>query len=84
MFDDPQEEVKRLQEKLLSAEDDGAWLDRELEEAHRLLGDLPAAKAAPKAVPQAVPQTVPVRNLANNFAVDYEDEAEEAEDAEAK
>ena len=72
MFDDPQKELKHLQDQLLAAEDDGAWLDRELAEAHRLLGDLPAEKP--------VPQAAPVRNFTNNFgAEDYEDENEEDE-----
>ena len=38
MFDDPQKELKRLEEQLL-AEEDGDWLDGELEAMHRLLGD---------------------------------------------
>ena len=68
MFDDPQ---KNLQ----TPQDDDDWLDKELAEVHRLLGDVPAE--------EPVPQTVPVRNFANNFgAVDYEDEPEESPDNE--
>jgi hypothetical protein len=40
MFDDPQKELKRLEEQLL-AEEDSDWLDNELEAMHRLLGDEP-------------------------------------------
>ena len=40
MFDDPQKELKRLEEQLL-AEEDSNWLDNELEAMHRLLGDEP-------------------------------------------
>ena len=65
MIDDPQKIIQ----------DDGAWLDKELEEVHRLLGDLP--KEAP------APQAAPVRNFANGYGTaDYEDEQDEAEDNE--
>lgn len=56
MFDDPQKELKHLQEKLLAAEEAGAWLDRELAEAHRLLGDLPAERPAPQVASRVAPQ----------------------------
>ena len=46
MFDDPRKELRRLEEQLLAEEDpgpdvpeDALWLDDELEEARRLLGD---------------------------------------------
>ena len=46
MFDDPRKELRRLEEQLLAEEDPGPdvpedtlWLDDELEEARRLLGD---------------------------------------------
>ena len=59
------------QNQPVTAQNDGDWLDRELAEAHRLLGDTPAEVPAP--------QAMPVRNFANNFgANDYEDEVDEA------
>ena len=64
MYDDPQKQP-------VTAQNDGDWLDKELAEVHRLLGDEPAAEATVKAAP--------VRNFANNFGMDdYEDECDEA------
>lgn len=45
MFDDPGKHLQRLERQLLEEEDN--WLDQELAEAHRLLGDeLPEAGPA--------------------------------------
>lgn len=38
MFDDPKQDLKRMEQELLSQEDDG-WLDRELADARRLLDE---------------------------------------------
>ena len=40
MFDDPRKELRRLEQQLLAEEEDD-WLDDELAEAHRLMGDDP-------------------------------------------
>ena len=70
MFDNPQKDLKRLQEELLAEEDANKWLDDELAETRRLLdGDPkpPAATAAEK-----------VRNFANGYGMaDYEDKPDE-------
>ena len=70
MFDDPQKNLGQLEKELLAEEDTNKWLDDELAETRRLLGEEPAAEAAP--------QEAPVRNFANGYgAADYEDEPEE-------
>lgn len=71
MFDDPQKNLGQLQKALLAEEDANKWLDDELADARRLLGEEPAA--------EEVPQEAPVRNFANGYGMeDYEDEPEEA------
>ena len=70
MFDDPQKNLGQLQKELLAEEDANKWLDDELTDARRLLGEEPAA--------EEVPQEAPVRNFANGYGLeDYEDEPEE-------
>lgn len=60
MFDDPSKELEKLQAQLLEQED---WFERELDSAKRMIGDMPAPKAAPaKANTQ---NGAPVRNDAN-------------------
>ena len=44
MFDDPSKELEKLQAQLLEEED---WFERELDAAKRMIGDMPAPKAAP-------------------------------------
>ena len=68
MFDDPREELKKLEQQLLAGEDQQTqepeedWFEKELQEAKALIGEprRPAA-AQPKQVPQHV------RNYANNY-----------------
>ena len=48
MFDDPNKELEKLQAQLLEQED---WFERELDSAKRMIGDMPAAKAAPARIP---------------------------------
>ena len=62
MFDDPSKELEKLQAQLLEDED---WFERELDAAKRMIGDMPASKAAPaKAAPK---NGAPVRNYANGY-----------------
>lgn len=48
MFDDPKQELEKLQAQLLEQED---WFERELDSAKRLIGDMPTPKAAPARTP---------------------------------
>ncbi len=63
MFDDPKRELKRLETELLQ-EEDGDWLDRELAQAHALLGDEPQE---PELDYREFTGTAPVRNYANGY-----------------
>ena len=72
MFDDPRRELQRLEKELLAEEED-AWLDEQLQEAHALLGDAPEPE-----VPRR--SAMPVRNFANGYGRDvpvFEEEEEE-------
>ena len=60
MFDDPNKELKQLEEKLLAEETDQAdWFEKELQEAKALIGET-SRKPAPAQNPQ-------IRNYANNY-----------------
>ena len=59
MFDDPKQELEKLQAQLLEQED---WFERELDSAKRMIGDMPAPKAKAAIQPEA-----PVRNYANGY-----------------
>ena len=54
MFDDPKKELEELEKKLLSPEND-EWLDKQLAEAHALMGDLPNAAPRPQDQPRVLP-----------------------------
>ena len=68
MFDDPREELKKLEQQLLAGEDQQTqnreedWFEKELQEAKALIGE-PRRPAAPQS--KQVPQDV--RNYANNY-----------------
>lgn len=69
MFDDPNKELKQLEEKLLAEEaDQNDWFEKELEEAKSLLGETDNKKR--KAAGAQNPQ---VRNFANNYGKDHAD-----------
>ncbi len=89
MFDDPQRELKRLENSLTSQQDD-QWLDEALADAHRLLGD--EAPHTRLDETQAFSRNAaPVRNYANGYGrgvnyyeepCDYDDGYEALEDNE--
>lgn len=59
MFDDPNKELKQLEERLLAEEADQAdWFEKELKEAKALIGETPR-KSAPVQNPQN-------QNISNN------------------
>ena len=90
MFDDPKKELQRLEQQLLQEEED-EWLDRQLEQAHALLGDEleePEEDMDATRVYRDLSGQLPVRNYANgygaqpmyDFEEEYADEAEEEEE----
>lgn len=71
MFDDPRKELQRMEAQLLASEQQPAapaqeddWLERELAEAHRLLGDDVPSGAASRS---DMDQTQVYRNYANGY-----------------
>ena len=98
MFDDPRKELRRLEEQLLAEEDpgpdvpeDALWLDDELEEARRLLGDeMPDDEEEEDEDPEPMVyrnfangygrrQSVPVRNR-DRFDRDLEEYSDQVHD----
>lgn len=78
MFDDPKEALRRLEQRLLAEEDrkgpeepefEEDWLEDELAEAHRLLGDDPDGDDDDDSYPAAPTrrQGSGVRNYANGY-----------------
>ena len=95
MFDDPQSELKRLEQQLLKEE--GSWLDRELEEAHQLLGDKDYYREPERDLENTQVfrrDQMPVRNYANNYGrgvnyhhsmiYDFEEEYRDQQEPEKK
>ena len=73
VFDDPKKELEQLQKQLLQ---DEAWFEKELDAAHRLLGDevvlknpagaqagVPGRRARTQAAVHAAPRPVPVQQV---------------------
>ncbi len=79
MFDNPKKELEQLENRLLAAEADGQWLDEELADAHRLLGDIDYEQQPRQdldATQVFRSAGAPVRNYANGYGrgVNYEEQ----------